>query len=143
MDHRLGLPPLFALAALIAAAALLAGCVTDYQPGVATAEDGSAYPEVAILGNLGGGVRKHAPIVTPGERGRPMAVSVPLRLMSDRTREVQYRFIFMDQRGKPLPPEMDWTWKVMPARALVYFEAAALDDRATDWRLEVRPYKEN
>ncbi|NBC10999.1 MAG: DUF1425 domain-containing protein, partial [Planctomycetes bacterium] len=102
----------------------------------------SVVYEGVIIGNLGGAVRKHQPAVTPSLDDAPMAVTVPLRLMSDKSREVQYRFTFFDAAGRPLSPEMDWRWKVMPARALIHLQGAALDDRAVDWRLEVRPYKE-
>jgi len=131
------------MAGLIGLCLMLTGCVTDYQPDRATLEDGDQYPQVVIIGNLGGAVRKHQPAVTPTMDDAPMTVTVPLRLMSDKSREIQYRFIFFDAGGRPLPPEMDWRWKVMPARALIHLQGAALDDRAVDWRLEVRPYKES
>jgi len=129
--------------ALAGCALALTGCVTDYQPGRATLEDSDQYPQVVIIGNLGGAVRKHKPLVTPSMDDAPMAVTVPLRLMSDKSREIQYRFTFFDAAGRPLGPEMDWRWKVMPARALIHLQGAALDDRAVDWRLELRPYKES
>ena len=137
------LPTRLMMTGLAAFALALSGCVTDYQPGGATLEDGANYPQVVIIGNLGGGVRKHQPQVTPSEDGSPMAVTVPLRLMADKSREVQYRFMFFDAVGRPLGPEMDWRWQVMPARALIYLQGTALDERAVDWRLEVRPYKES
>ena len=94
------------------------------------------YPQVVVIDPLK--VSKHQPIVTESDGVTPMRVTVPVRLKSNKSQEVQYRFVFLDRKGRPVGPAMDWRWKVMPARALIYMEGEALDTDAVDWRLEIR-----
>ena len=119
------------------------GCSSTKPPREAVSEPQieDAYPQVTIEGKLK--IAKHRPIVVPAEGRTPMHVTVPVRLRSNDRAEVQYRFAFLDDRGAPTGPPMDWRWKVLPPRTVVYLEGGALDHKAVDWRLEIRPNLES
>lgn len=68
-----------------------------------------------------------------------LRVSVPARvIMEEGVIRVQYRFLFLDERGFTLRPEEQWRYLVMPARTLVSMESISLSTRAKDWRLQIR-----
>lgn len=104
------------------------------------------YPQVAMSPELAGWMAVDRPIVTRGEAAgaavdpdRPLHVVVPVRTLTDReTIRVQYRFQFFDGKGRPLAPQPDWEYRRMASRTQQFFEANAMDARATDWRLELR-----
>ncbi len=76
-----------------------------------------------------------------GETGDgPLRVTVPVRTLvaKGETIRVQYKFTFLDQTGRPLSPDGDWHYVRMPANTKRFFEGNALDQRATDWQLEIR-----
>lgn len=120
----------------------LGGCAQRRYEAPATAvQDPAAYPQIVLSPELTGWVAADRPIVTQGDNGSgPLAVTVPVRTLVKRgeTIRMQYRFIFFDSMGRPIAPEGDWHYERMPANTRRYFEANALDDRATDWQLEIR-----
>lgn len=119
---------------------LATGCDTVKAPGAATPDpvSAAAYPQVTALEGLGDYVSMDKPIVTQDGK-RPLLVVVPVRLRSDREVNAQYRFRFFDDRGRPVHPEMEWRYQVLPARAQIFLEASAPDLSATQWRLDIRP----
>ena len=110
------------------------------EPLAQPAVDLYQYPQIALAPELTGWVAVAAPVVSRGTDGRePLHVSVPVRtLAKDQTMRIDYQFTFLDSLGRPVAPQPDWRYKRMPARAQRFFEANALDARATDWRLEIR-----
>ena len=129
------------LAILSLGVALFAvGCDTVKAPGAASPDPlaTEAYPQIAALEGLARTLSFDRPDVRSGPTP-PMSVSVPVRLRSDFEKKVHYRFIFFDEHGRPLHPQMGWAYQVLPARAQVFLQASALDTEADDWRLEIRP----
>ena len=121
---------------------LAAGCrSTDTSPPGAYSDPVARanYPRVVMLDDLQQWVVVSEPIVTKGEN-TPLRVSVPLRALT-RYEElnVQYRFSFFDEVGRPIEPAPSWTYLRLPSKAQRIVEANALDQRAMDWRIEVRP----
>lgn len=98
-----------------------------------------AYPQNIALSGLQNAIVIGQPIVDPATADNPMKVSVPLRSVADGTLRVQYKFIFMDGRGRPVKSNNDgWRYQVLAPRAEVFLENNSMDTDAVDWRLEVR-----
>ncbi len=110
------------------------------DPPAQPATDLFQYPQIALSPDLAGWVAVDRPIVSRGEDGRgPLRVTVPVRtLTKHQTMRVDYKFTFMDSLGRPIDPQPDWRYERMPSRTQRFFEANALDNRAEDWRLEIR-----
>jgi uncharacterized protein YcfL len=95
------------------------------------------YPKITALEKL------HRVLVVSDvveEPGPPLNVTVAIRDdRDDKERRIQYRFFFLDDRGVPENNNPDWRYQQMPRRAVVYVQGNALDRKAVDWRLEIRP----
>jgi len=77
-----------------------------------------------------------AVIVRDGER--PMQVQVPVRNLAERKYLLEYRFLFYDDNGLELSPQMGWQMFALDAKQVQRLSGAALDLRARTYRLEVR-----
>lgn len=96
------------------------------------------YPSVVALDGLQPYIGVSAPVVERGG-GQPLKVTVPVRALTNGAElNVQYRFLWLNPQMVPTQPEGDWRYMRMPARSQVFMSGNALDDRATDWRLEIR-----
>jgi uncharacterized protein DUF1425 len=120
----------------------IVGCAQRrYDPPPSVIADPASYPQVVVSPDLTGWLAASRPVVTRGEEGTGvLRVTVPVRTLVARgqTVRVQYRFIFLDGLGRPISPEGDWQYVRMPANTQRFFEGNALDDKASDWRLEIR-----
>lgn len=130
-----------ATASLFAAAlatAALSGCNTDPPAAKPDKVSAAAYPQITATEGLDRFVAYDKAVVDRSDAGA-MSVSVPVRLTRNKETPIEYRFTFFDERGRPLRPESDWQYKVLPARTQQFISSTALDMDATDWRLEIRP----
>lgn len=116
-----------------------AGCQSTAPPGAGPDPvSAAAYPPVIAQRGLGKFLVAAKPVVTRSDSGA-MTVTVPVRIQRSRDVDAQYRFLFFDDAGRPLRPQMDWQYKTLPGRTQVFLEGTALDPAALDWRLEIRP----
>ncbi len=97
-----------------------------------------AYSQQVVLGGLKQWVVSSKPIVERGV-GEPLRVTVPLRSVTDKNINIQYRFEWMDAKGRPVKDDSGWRFKTISARTQIFLEANALDANVTNWRLQVRP----
>ncbi|MEX0654329.1 MAG: YcfL family protein [Phycisphaeraceae bacterium] len=126
--------------AVLAVAMTAVGCNARTEPWGSTPDPvpQGQQPHVVLHDNVQNRVSHGEPIVTPGDDQTPLRVTVPLRLLDNRQYSIQYRFVFLDARGRAVRPEAGWQYKVLPPRAQMEVEAAALNPEAVDWRLELR-----
>lgn len=122
----------------------LVGCQTDRTkaPGGAAADPLPAwqYPKVEAAGGLSPHLVVSAPVVTAGTETRPMSVVAGVRSTWDKSvLNVQYRYFFFDEQGRPLNANPDWRFAKLPPRSQVFLEGSAMDTTARDWRLQIRP----
>lgn len=124
---------------------MLGGCAAK-DPLMAPAQPrndplpASAYPQLVTLEGLDEGLGFWPPIVEPSTPERPMDVTVPVRSMVDYPLNVQYRFEFLDDLGRPLRSNIDgWGFIHMEPRLRVVLRGNAIGDDARDWRLYLRP----
>ena len=123
---------------LLVVGACLGGC--DTAPARIKPDPVLDYPQKVALEGLDKAVVAARPIVTPSTADRPMQVSVPLRSIVDgRALNVQYKFEFFDQNGRPLRTNLGWRFQKLEPRVQVFLEGNALETKAVDWRLQVRP----
>jgi len=125
------------------ALSIFAGCqqrdpVMAPAPGYADLLPIQDYPQIAVTSGLAPFLGFSKPIVLGPDEGKPMSVSVPVRLLDDRAVSAQYKFEFYDRSGRLLKPEATFRLKQLPARVQVDLEGAALDTSAVEWRLIVR-----
>lgn len=82
-------------------------------------------------------------VITPGTvvvdtpADRPMSVTVPLRSIADNSMRVQYRFLWFDDKGRPVR-EGEWIAEMFAPRVERRLQGNAIDLKSRDWRLEVR-----
>ncbi len=127
--------PMMAVAGMLT----VAGCQSTDPPAARTEHiSAAAYPPVTATGGLERVLAHDRAVIERSEAGA-MTVSVPVRILRDKEIPVEYRFLFLDDRGRPLRPEGDWQYKVLPARTQQFLTGTALDQDVADWRLEIRP----
>ncbi len=121
---------------LIVCLGSLAGC--EHRPAPARMDTLAPkhYPQITALEGLDSVVVVNEVVVT---QGPPLKVSVSVRNDDDTERSVQYRFFFVDRENLPETSDTDWHFLKLPARTLVYLKGNAIDKKAVDWRLEIRP----
>lgn len=117
----------------------LSGCDTIRAPGSATPDPlpNVAYPQIEAAEGL-------SEFLSYGEvkiTGRtPLSVQVPIRARTEsEDLRVQYRFLFLDDHGVALNPDAAWTYEKMASRRQTFWSGTAMTNRATDWRLQIRP----
>jgi len=123
--------------ALALTAVALTGCAgTQREPHAAKADTLASYPQITVEHGLRNFIVVGDPVVT---RGDVLAVSVPTRLTSNEGEQarVQYRFIFLNDRGVPLRDQPDWRYMLLEPHQQVFL-AANSTDTASDWRMEIR-----
>lgn len=95
------------------------------------------YPQITALQGLDRVLVVSDVMKDPGP---PLKVTVAFRDdRDDKERRMQYRFFFFDSTGVPENQNPDWRYIEIPRRAAVYVSGNALDSKAVDWRLELRP----
>jgi uncharacterized protein YcfL len=122
-------------------AALLVGCDPVKAPHAGRPDqlpDGT-YPRIVTTEKLRKWIVFGERIVDPATTDKPMRVTQAARNIEDYAISVQYRFEFFDAAGRPLKSNLGWRYVRMPSRQEVFFEGAALETAAADWRLSVRP----
>lgn len=128
-----------ALTAAVASFAFVAGCQSTAPPAVGADNVSPAtYPPVTATGGLNRLI-KDSPATVDRSQAGAMTVQVPVRVVRDKEVPIEYRFTFFDERNRPLRPESDWQYKVLPPRTQQFLVGTALDQDAYDWRLEMRP----
>ena len=127
---------------LITLALVLGGCADQIKAPPGPRRDPlppGAYPQIVPLGGLAPWLYFDNPMVTPSSADRPMQVTVPVRLVYDEPRDVQYGFQFFRADGRPLDTNKKWRWMHLEPRTQFFFEGNALETTAADWQLEIRP----
>ncbi len=128
--------------ALVALAFVAVGCGGDRVKGPPGAlrdpMRADAYPRIAVLEGLQRWLYFNDPIVTPSTADKPMRVTVPMRLVYDAPREIQFRFEYFGADSRPLRSG-GWRFRHLEPRTQIYLDGNALETQAADWRLEVRP----
>ncbi len=133
---------MFALVSLASAA--LVGCnqAPAYRPPPGSLEEPlpqNQYPNINVHQPLTPWIMVSDPIVTRDSIGT-LRVEVPIRAITrSEDMNVQYRFQFLDEMGRLLQPEPAWQYIRMEAQIQVFIQANAMDNRALDWRLEIKP----
>ena len=129
---------------VLAGALMIAGltaCSTNPVPAEPDHYTQETYPQVVAMGDLEGALAVGRPAIQPAGGGKPMIVSVPVRLLDDEPANAQYRFMFFDANGMPLEPAMEWKYVLLPPKVQTYLEGVSLQKEAADWRLEVQSDK--
>lgn len=127
-------------AAVAGAIAFLGACDTVKAPYTPRVDQVQTYPKITVSGELAQFIAISAPVVEKTGDGL-LKVTVPVRLLSDAgfDSNVQYRFLFLDDKGTPTRGgDMSWTFVNLPPRNQVMLTGQSLDDDAADWRCEIR-----
>lgn len=137
---RISIQALLALIVPMVVVGLSVGCTSERTKAPKRIDEDALmaheYPQITVSRGLKG-------TITAGdiveEAGPPVRVTVPVRALTRRRDlHVQYRFMFLDEKGLPLNREPDWHYMRMPSRTQVFMQGNALDANAQDWRLEIR-----
>lgn len=118
----------------------MAGCDTIQAPPSPRGDplEGNYPTNVAIEG-LSDELVVERPIVTPSTANVPMSVVVPVRSVTDDKLILQYRFIFLDARGRPLSQPPSWRYITVEPKLRIFMEGSALSTTAADYNIEIRP----
>ena len=125
----------------ILVALVLAGCQTDIAPSAGL---GDPYPppindpQISVLSpELQKWLAFH-PARLEMEVDKPLQVEVPVRNLTDRNYQIDYRFLFFDKHDMELRPTMAWRFANLSPKQVVRLRAGALSTEATNYRLEVK-----
>lgn len=143
MTHHHGTSRIVALSFL---AVFFAGCQTDLTKAPASGRMDMLqlkdYPQIAVQPTLDEALVFATAVVDPSTADRPMHVRVPVRSIHDTGGlNIQYRFEFLDNRNLSLRTNSGWRFLHLTPRIQTDLEGAALETKASDWRLEVRAAK--
>jgi uncharacterized protein YcfL len=122
---------------------LLAGCETPpHQRPVTGLPDPVAepfnQPKVMLLAPELQPLLAFPPAVVFNDPGRVMEVEQPVRNFTDETLMLDFRIIFMDDRGLELEPVMDWEFVPLRSKQIRRLKANSLDASAADYRVEIK-----
>lgn len=135
------------LAAFLLLATVAAiGCKSDQsKPPITAGYDlvpVDNYPNIYTTAGIRDYIVWNQPIIDASTEVSPMRVTVPIRSIDDKGRlRVQYRFEFMDDRGRALRSNQGWRYTVLEPRQPAQFDGNALESAAAQWKLIVRPAK--
>ena len=130
--------PLLLIVVALALAACQSRGVPSPEPDFYTA---ATYPSITAEGRLARDMFFQTPSVdyaTPGVTTTPMRVTVPIRIQRNKQTPIQYRFIFLDEADRPVGPQMEWAYSLIPGRSREFLSASALATEAQDWNLQIR-----
>ncbi len=123
------------------AALVLAGCRTGVAPSVGL---GDPYPppfndpQISVLSpKLHKWLAFH-PARIEMDSDKPMQVEVPVRNLTKRNYQIDYRFLFFDKHDMELRPTMAWRFANLSPKQIVRLRAGALSTEAINYRLEVK-----
>lgn len=125
---------------VVAAGLVMSGCDTVKGPYTPRVDQVQTYPKITVSGELAQFIAVTMPIVEKTGDGL-LKVTVPVRLLSDAgvDSNVQYRFLFLNDKGTPVSGgDMSWTFVNLPPRNQVMLVGQAIDRDAADWRCEIR-----
>ena len=119
----------------------LGGCAARQaalpHPGEADLLSQEAYPRIVVERGLHKLLVFGDAVVETSSELKPMKVSIPVRMKSDRAgANVQYQYFFVDAHGRTVS-ESGWRFERLPPRWQRDLTAASLDTGAVDFRLEV------
>lgn len=132
-----------AAAGLLLSMAMVVGCSDPIKAPPAGQRDllpADQYPHIVAIEGLARELRFGQPIVDPPTEQRPLRVIVHTRSTTARTGiNIQYRFEWVDEAGRPVEPDTGWQFVHLEPRVLTPLPGSALNRKAVDWRLVVRP----
>lgn len=99
-----------------------------------------SYPRIVVEAPLNQfvAVDYNGIVVDQATTERPLAITVPVRSLSpERRMNVQYQFTWLDRDGRQIG-QGGWRYIVMEPRSQDRFTGNAMDNRASDYRLEIR-----
>lgn len=132
---------LLPIAAPLAAILLLAACQKDYGP---TPGLGDPYPaplndpQITLLSPELQPWIRFQPARIERSEDRPMYVEVPCRNLTEKTYDIDYRFVFYDAYDFEIEPTMGWALATLANKQTVRLRANAMSTDAVRYRLEVR-----
>ncbi len=116
---------------------VLMGC-TD--PIAAKQDPIQEYPQVHLTSYwLQTHLRVQQPIVSRVGAGQ-LAVQVSIRNLTDDDLSLDYKYYFMDEKGKQIQ-ESGWTFVKVPRKGINAIDFTSLNFQAADFRVEIR-YRE-
>ncbi len=135
----------FAPAVLVACLLTLPGCAGDDnvvgpKNPARDPVPSIAYPKITLQGELDYQlVLLGEPVVVGATPTQPMSVRLRLRNATEDDLYVAYRYRFFGPSREPVDVDMPWRPLKLPATLAKDFEGDAMQVRAVDWELEVRP----
>lgn len=125
------------LAAALAAMWIVTGCAsTDVVAGRYDTAD--HYPNVTLSErSLQDALGFQEPVISQTPSGL-MRVTIPLRARSNDELHLEYRFVWLDDEGAPVQPEMNWRPLRLEPRQPQYVSASASSAAAENYNFQVR-----
>lgn len=116
---------------------LLAAC--ESKPIAPRADAVDPYPAVTVEKSIGRSIVVDYDLIVfdPLQENRPAAVQVPVRSTAKYPINVQYQFTWYDEKGRRVR-DSGWKFQNMPTGLQRMFSSNAIDDRSSQWRLEIR-----
>ena len=116
----------------------LTGCYTDTAPIGADVDDAIDYPQITLSQrSLEAALAFQKPVVTRID-GDLLRVTVPVRARSNETLHVEYKVVWLDVSGNPVPPDLIWTPLRLEPRQPHNVVVNSTSPQATDFNMQFR-----
>jgi uncharacterized protein YcfL len=123
----------------IALVTVLAGCKADTGPIGPISDEALTYPQLTLSDrSLQKKVGFQKPVVSQTGDGL-LHVTVPLRARTDEPVLLEYKPVWLDKSGRPVPPELSWRHMRLEPRQPANIVVNATSKEATDFNIQFRP----
>jgi len=122
--------------------AILTGCTTEPPPPYHEPR-AEAYgpPQVQVTGYDAENLRLSTVVdqpITHRDKANLLLVTVPVRNTSDHVLNIQYRYNFVDDQGRPLAANIAWNPKTLEPGSTERITFNSASARAADFQLDLR-----
>lgn len=120
------------------AIAACSGCRSDTAPIPASNDEALSYPQITLSQrSLQGALGFQKPVVTQ-TGDNLMQVTVPVRARSNQELHVEYKVVWLDASGRPVPPDLSWRPLRLEPRQPHNIIVNATSPKATDYNMQFR-----
>jgi uncharacterized protein YcfL len=123
---------------ILASMVFLAGCTSSPKPPLNARDDPYRpeqvqYVDTDLRSDTAVGIIK-----LDRDQAGILYVTVPIRATTNKTRSIDYRVTFFDERGRPLAGTAGWTPKMLNGNTFEYITANSLTPEAKDFQMDLR-----
>ena len=122
----------------VLAATALCGCKSDTGPIGPISDEALRYPQLTFSDrSIQQALGFQKPIVSQTGDGL-MQVTVPVRATSREPLHIEYKTVWLDASGRPVPPDLSWRHLILEPRQPTDITVNATSKEAKDFNMQFR-----